>query len=201
MLPALDAQSTEGPALKTSSGIGWLDDAFRVEYNVIATTTGLWPSFAFFEDEQPNAFASPIDIFQSSSHGAVLFGINLIRETRRKAGDTSLVGIMAHEWGHICQFQKGIIGVGGKGPELHADFLAGWYLGCKYRNGKFDLQPQAFAQSLFELGDFNFNDRSHHGMPYERVDAMVRGFNFALYNPIAGIDQAFIAGRNAVGFW
>jgi predicted metalloprotease len=112
--------------------------------------------------------------------GTVLFGLRLLGgEIQTHAlGGNSVIAIMAHEWGHILQFSNGVSG-GGKGPELSADCMAGWWLGLKATKGVAHLDVNSVARTLFEKGDYNFNSRLHHGTPQERVNALAYGFALA----------------------
>ena len=60
--------------------------------------------------------------------------------------------------------------------ELHADLIAGYYLG-KRRWSKTNLA--VFGQSLFSKGDYDFNSPDHHGTPKQRLEAMLEGYRLA----------------------
>ena len=60
--------------------------------------------------------------------------------------------------------------------ELHADFLLGYYLGVRKRQEP-SVRLWASGQSLFEIGDYKFNDPRHHGTPRERIAAAETGFD------------------------
>jgi hypothetical protein len=77
------------------------------------------------------------------------------------------------------QYKRGMSPDGPWQMEPHADFLAGWAIG---RNGAEvrDLEKEAYlkelenpVQAFFDLGDYAFNDPTHHGEPKFRA-AMVR---------------------------
>ena len=111
--------------------------------------------------------------------------------------------ITAHEFGHILQFKTGMSVDGPWQMEPHADFLGGWYVGNYVKtegamNSRGNLDDQtlvAFSQTMFSLGDTEFNNKAHHGEPAFRA-AMVR----AGYDA-AGLDAkaAFEKGRAIVG--
>jgi hypothetical protein len=49
---------------------------------------------------------------------------------------------------------------------------------------------------LFDLlGDYEFNDESHHGTPEERVEALEAGFNDYRNGNVGGIAQASEVGK------
>lgn len=95
--------------------------------------------------------------------------------------------IMAHELGHILQYE---FGYGPHTPspkqkELHADFMAGFYLKMiKYRdqlawrsdNDVINKLPDAI-DLIHSTGDFDINSDDHHGTPTERVRAFNYGFS------------------------
>lgn len=154
--PTLDA--------KLSSESKNLDEIFSVEVEL----------YSYDDKDSHNAYASPVcDILNCD--GSIRLGKSLLLDEIVVAnGYVSVIGIMAHEYAHIVQFQQKS-NLAGKFAELQADFLAGWYLG-KTKNISFnDLKP--FANSLYYKGDFNFWSTQHHGTPEERANAMIMGFN------------------------
>jgi hypothetical protein len=106
-------------------------------------------------------------------------------------GGYAVAGIMAHEFAHILQFDKESE-LSGKARELHADFMAGYYLGKKSYFAPTNVR--AFAVSLFEKGDYAFRSPSHHGTPQERVNAMVAGVQSANLD----LDDAYETGERFV---
>lgn len=83
-----------------------------------------------------------------------------------------MVGVLAHEFAHVLQYVRGN-NLPTKLKELHADFLAGYYLG---RKRLMSGAVERFARALFEMGDFEFWNPNHHGTPQERVQAMSAGY-------------------------
>lgn len=144
------------------------------------------PGFRIIDDiGGPNAFAIDRTVIRGT-RGTALFGINLItQELGPKAGGYAVAGIAAHECAHIFQYFSAFgprLTRGqttAKAMELHADFLAGFYMGRKRGS---DVNIEVFARSLYEKGDLNFNDPGHHGTPDERVTAMERGYSLARQN-------------------
>jgi predicted metalloprotease len=143
------------------------------------------PGFKFIEDPSPNAFALPISIVPDTQ-GTVYIGLNLINGEFNNSpfGGVAVAGICAHECGHIFQYKTGYErSLAGPTPqlvELHADFLAGYYLGRSRAHSKEHVQ--IFAQSLFSRGDYNFNSQQHHGTPDQRVRAMSEGYDTGASN-------------------
>ncbi len=176
----LSAFAHGGVPLLRTCGDPRLDATFSQEALLLARSSGLQPGFSFFQESSSgNAFATPERLL-GSGDGTVIFGVTLIREqiATRLWWGAALAGIMAHEWGHIAQFQDGSFSPG-KSSELHADYLAGWYMGFKEVSGIARVEISGLGKSLFSKGDYNFNSRDHHGTPDQRVAAMTRGYRLA----------------------
>jgi hypothetical protein len=189
--------------LLRSSGHHGVDQATYVERKFLSGHIGNYhPSFAFLEDSQSkNAMALSRDVTgQGSSHGAVLIGVNLIRDLLNRPGARtqfsnawSVAAVMAHEWAHISQFGNGVRTQDGRvvGMELMADSISGWYLAKKLqllgralgpvyvqRSGASD--QNAAARAVYSLGDTNFTSRNHHGTHRQRLQAFVAGHNMGM---------------------
>jgi hypothetical protein len=185
-----------GPRLIASSGDRYLDQGMMIECRKLASLFGVAPGFALFDDSQgANAFATPETIVPNGRGGSVLFGYNLLRNEYKKYRESAIIGVMAHEWGHIFQYANGLQGKQGRPMELHADFLAGWYMAAKMNR---QADPRAVFASLYEKGDYNFNSPQHHGMPEERIQAGVAGYE-AYQRGAASARQAFQIGARWVG--
>ena len=113
------------------------------------------------------------------------------------------VFIVAHEFGHILQYKKGMQAGGAWQMEPHADYLAGWFLASRKKgplpNSPFpglsaSIASKGFERAIaaaFELGDTLFDDPRHHGTPELRATMVVAGYQTS-HLPI---DQAFDTGR------
>ena len=143
--------------LVDSCGVTLIDQTFPVERQILVQLFGVDPSFAFFDDRDgPNAFATTEQIAGPSAHGSVCFGTTLLRsELNRTWWGAAVAGIAAHEWAHIKQ--------------------AGWYLRRKNMAGT-PVVLDGLGESLFNKGDFDFNNPDWHGTPQQRVEAMIAGF-------------------------
>lgn len=113
----------------------------------------------------------------SSPQGFILFGINLTIGTILDTGsELPLAGALAHEWAHQVQFEFGWSDDGEptvRSTELEADAFSGYYMGlAKSWSGE---EIDTYFQTLFDLGDYQFNDPMHHGTPEERVAAGALG--------------------------
>ena len=174
--------------LHSSSGNSNVDHAMIAEIKNIIKFFPIKSGFKFIDDPSPNAFAVPTSVLPGTE-GTVYIGLNLIngefnRPEYAGFGGVAVAGICAHECGHILQFGTGFMqslaGSTAQLVELHADFLAGYYLGRSRAHSKEHVQ--IFAQSLFSKGDYNFNNQAHHGTPQQRVQAMDRGYDVGASN-------------------
>jgi hypothetical protein len=103
------------------------------------------PGLGFYDDtDAPNALALPQALVQGAPDGTILMGIKLyLQDIERYYGRIFEAGrinpyflkqalncniIMAHEFGHILQYKAGMNPEGPWQMELHADYLAGWWL-------------------------------------------------------------------------
>ncbi|MEZ5844211.1 MAG: hypothetical protein R3D27_10850 [Hyphomicrobiaceae bacterium] len=130
-----------------------------------------------------NAFATPEHTDISGTWGTIGFGTTLFRRELEhydvKGG--TIVAIIAHEFGHIWAMRAGIIDKINEGQptvkrtELHADFLAGYFLGTRKRAAP-NISLQAAGDLFHRIGDHNTDSRDHHGTPDERVAAAEEGF-------------------------
>src|SRR5262245_20009182 len=154
----------------------------------IGAVLDVLPGFAFYDDgESPAAKAvrkSPV----AKAHGAVLFGLRLLRRTRVELEhpEVAVTAVCAHEFGHILQYRydihktliEGQAQPTVKRVELHADFVAGYFAGIR-KLEKPDFPAAIFPVKLRSMGDNDFNDPQHHGTPDERAAAAVQGFKVA----------------------
>jgi hypothetical protein len=150
------------------------------------------PRMFYLVDTPPNAYATPEVANALGPDGTVLLGQNLLVQqlTQNPTGAT-VVAIMAHEFGHLVQFRNGFREPGRR-AELHADFMAGWYLNLRGRFALVSLMPT--LRVFYQIGDFQFNSPQHHGTPDERLAAAQAGFN----SRAANISQAYAAGLQAI---
>ena len=169
-----------GQVFKTTGNM-LLDQKMNEEKLFLTMHFGVNPSMFTFDDHGvPNAFATPQnDPFCMLCGGSIFLGQALLVDElwSMDKGPLAVAGIMAHEYAHILQLKKGS-NLQGKYRELHADFLAGHYMGSRTLFPS-AVAVRAFANSLYQKGDFAFWDPSHHGTPEERVRAMVNGYNVA----------------------
>lgn len=150
---------------------------------------GVQPAAGFLDDTgSPNAFATPQAMFTNGPHGTILFGLQLTgMELQRDNGvGMSLPAIMAHEFAHIRQFHDGrLTEYETSIRELHADFLAGWYMQKRRMLMPTDITPA--LRAFFERGDYEFNSEQHHGTPEQRLAAVSAGVS----SGASSIEEAF----------
>lgn len=171
--------------LSNETGIPLLDAGITNELQYLKNFFTVRPGFFMLhEGEHGNAFATSETLGgHAFPHGTVVFGLTLIQEEYKAAGpmgrfDHAMAAIMAHEWGHILQFRKLKSQPPGKAMELQADALAGWYMGVRSvqlsaYGSMVDIQTA--MKSMFNKGDYAFNDPKHHGTPHERLKMFQMG--------------------------
>lgn len=149
----------------------------------MAQMFGVGPGFGLYDDvEGENALAYRQTFLPSTRHTVVLGQRLLVRQTTNyQDGGLSVIAILAHEFGHILQYERvheealAQADGGVRLFELHADYLAGMYLGFRKRRDQ-RLPTWSSGRTFELLGDTAFGDRDHHGTPEERVRAIEAGF-------------------------
>lgn len=161
-----------------SSGNQSQDAAFLTEFNAQGNFWAIpGVSFAFLNDcNSPNALANPND-------KSILFGIGMAADLLNKFGSNiPLWQVMAHEWGHQVQFALGDnwLNAATVAPkELEADMFSGFYIQNTKQGQVTQSDINASLNAAFMLGDWNFNERNHHGTPNQRVAAVLAGSRVA----------------------
>ncbi len=191
------------PQIMPSSGDQRLDTAFG---HMLADLAGKFderPGFGFFDDTgAPNAYATN-QTYMPNTRGTVLMGQTFMNSFLRQSqfGDILVMAVCAHEFGHIKQYfhENGrgydrLMGMHStvKYVELHADFLAGFYVGMR-ANGYSEEQLVTLGRGWEASGDTAFHDPGHHGTHAERIAAIETGYRMAI-NARPGITDAFAAG-------
>ncbi len=158
-----------------------LNHAIGVTLTRLSKLFEVHPEFGFYDDEDsPNAFATETSV-TPNTNGTVAFGYNLLqRQITEHPDGVSIMGILAHEFGHVVQYQRSLRDELMEGKhtvrlvELHADFLAGFYAG--HRRLEYDMDTNGLGDAFLAIGDFNSKDTQHHGTPKERLSALTEGF-------------------------
>jgi len=187
------AQATSAPGCglpSWTSGNASLDTAFINEFNAQGNFWGIpGVSFAFLNDcNAPNALANPQD-------RSILFGTTMAAKLLRDFGSTiPLWQVMAHEWGHQIQYALGDSWLNAPTvapKELEADMFSGFYLLI----GKSTSDLSSTIANAFALGDWEFNNPSHHGTPAQRGAAVLAGERVALEYVSGAIPRTYPAIR------
>lgn len=152
----------------------------------LARTFSVRPSFAYADDlGSMNAVASPVSLVRGTQ-GAVAFGIRMLRHLRSlgEGGDMAVLGVCAHEFGHVRQYSSDDFWSlrsahpTAKLVELHADYLAGYFL-ARFKRERPHVRLRAYGEFLFQSGTFDYWSPEFHGTPQERVRAAEEGFRQA----------------------
>jgi len=173
-----------------STGNAALDAAFMNEFNAQGNFWGLpGVSFAFLNDcNSPNALANPQD-------RSILFGTTMAAKLLRDFGNTiPLWQVLAHEWGHQIQFSLGESWLSAPTvapKELEADMFSGFYL----QIAKNTSNLSSSIANAFALGDWEFNNPSHHGTPIQRGAASLAGGRVAIEYVSGSIPRTYPAIR------
>ncbi|MBY3216685.1 hypothetical protein HFO21_20375 [Rhizobium laguerreae] len=188
------------------SGNGDLDKFLGRALVRAASELGINPAFGFYDDSDgPNAKASPeVDGNVPGTWGTVVFGRTLFKGelSNYDPSGMTILAIIAHEFGHIIQFKRGLREVlleqqsTVKRLELHADVLAGYYLGRRKAQTP-SLSFLSAGEVFHRIGDTNFNSPGHHGTPDERANASQIGFTQGL-NEASDLEQVIQIGINHV---
>jgi hypothetical protein len=145
--------------------------------------------YAYDDGNSPNAFAI------SDPYSIIIGKTLMLDEFVNTENSNSIIAIMAHEFGHIIQYKyqlKKYNGWIGKWPELHADFMAGWYIGKKQYIAQQDLEK--IINSFWDKGDDNYFSKDHHGTPEERSFAFIEGYLNTSFN----VKEAYLFGTNFI---
>jgi predicted metalloprotease len=98
----------------------------------------------------------------------------------RAAGDFAVAYVIAHEYGHNVQQERGILAGHMRvlPTELNADCLAGTWAHWRYGQGGLDPSDvQEALDAALAVGDFDLLNPQHHGTPQERHDALLTGLD------------------------
>lgn len=176
--------------LSKTTGNYNLDNWFNIQKNAIESVFNVEADLYIYNDySSPNAYASN----SSRADGKIAFGINMLTQYlwRMDKGKAAVAAVLAHEYGHVLQLAYNSK-LNWKYRELHADFLAGYYLRTKAYVTYQDLNN--FAKVFFDLGDDNFWSEGHHGTNTERLNAFKAGYNCNCSNA----REAYETGENYV---
>jgi len=199
------ASSDQSIEILDSSGDAATDHFLGVALRRLALTFDVRPGFGFYDDRRaPNAFATARSVFPDSN-GTILMGQFLFSHFIRESNDDgmTIIAICAHEFGHIYQLAKDYydplkaLDVTDRPIELHADFLAGYFLAQRKKNHS-DLELRQIGEAFYKMGDTDFNSPKHHGTSDERIAAIEAGYQFGRGSSV-DIEAAAKAGFETIG--
>lgn len=113
----------------------------------------------------------------------LVLGIDFFDEIANPPGNINrAIAVLAHETAHAFQHHHGLLDMlvetnphRVKCIELHADFLAGAYMG--WRAKRYDIDESNITSFFYNLGDTMTSSDGHHGLGAERYLAFSRGFS------------------------
>jgi hypothetical protein len=178
-----------------SSGNPQLDYAHAQVLEHISSVFRVRPGALFLDDSSgPNAFATPEVLVRGMNDGTVIFGVTLISNQLMEDGGLghAMPAIMAHEFGHIVQFKSNTHSPGAA-MELHADYLAGWYMSKLVSISMVDARQA--MRALYSVGDYDFNSPQHHGTPEQRLESLMAG----MQDRAGSLNRAFDNGMKLLG--
>ncbi len=176
-LPLQRGSNSNAQIFKTT-GVAKFDEYLNTEKKYLESIFAVKVKMRILDDSgSPNAYATKESDNPLSFDGSVYLGVNLIaNEIKTENGLASVNGIMAHEFAHILQ-EKLKCTLEGARRELHADFLAGYYMG---RRGTYtSAEISAFGLSIYSKGDADIWSEAHHGTPEQRLSALLAGYRTA----------------------
>jgi hypothetical protein len=177
-----------------TTGDSALDRDLDRALGVVADLFEVNPAFGFYDPSRfpsgaernvMNAFATQENTEIAGTGGTVGFGWDLFSREFYNYDNTgmTIIAIMAHEFAHILQGNRGYLQRIRNGyplrSEINADFLAGYFLGVRKRRIP-SLRFQKAGDLFIRLGRSMEGDPTRtHGNSQERLDAAETGFRVA----------------------
>lgn len=167
--------------LLRSSGYSELDKIVQEEIYKLQIFFGVKIDFFFLKELYNGKNAMFTSSCNYNCNGTILLGVNLLydRVLNRNHGIECVKAVLAHEFGHCIQKLQ-YWNEPGKRPELHADYMAGFYMGSNYNHS--DSEVNALFNEFFSIGDYAYWSPDYHGSPDERRCAFLEGYYFAKEN-------------------
>jgi hypothetical protein len=179
-----------GTKTVSDTGLPEMDQRLKSESNFLKSLFKVEPQLLLLADGAArDAFA--VD----AAPGSVALRAGWLKERWDSDHRAATVAVaLAHQWAHVLQAQRGC-----KLPEmareLHADLLAGWYLGrrnfASLKSGP--VLDAAFAASLFADPAEFLNERFEHGASDARVRALCEGFRLFRMEKLS-LDKVYAKG-------
>jgi hypothetical protein len=181
-------------AIYPSSGNREIDQLVSKEAMSFGKTINVVCNIFYVDDGSSyNAFASQNVTDNMVQDGSVYLGEHLLRDKLWKltSAKLAIIAVLAHEYAHVWQYKAGY-GLSGRQQELHADFLAGYYLGKKGYVSLSELKN--FADTLYySIVSMGFFDTESHGSVEERGAAMIGGFKMRHENIGAAYSKGLLS--------
>lgn len=131
---------------------------------------------AFCMDEEE--YGAYYDIGQNT----LVVGVQFFLDVANPPGNINrAIAVIAHEAAHAFQTKHGLLDMlvdtnphRVKCIELHADFIAGGYMGWRARH--YDIDVSNMTEMFYDLGDELTQHQGHHGLGAERFLSFRQGF-------------------------
>lgn len=187
---------SNGMIIENSTGNDELDNLLLVQKNELESFFGVNINLFYGTElaQSGNAFFSPL-CSSFNCNGQIVLGKYLMGELSNKSDSyTRLVSVFAHEFAHAVQHKFGWSG-NSKWRELHADYLAGYYIAMIKTVSESEVIST--FNEFSSLGNFDFNNPDFHGTPEERGCAFLEGFKYA-YTGNTNVYSAYNSGKKYV---
>lgn len=186
--------------LLDTSGDKNLDRILAAEMIEQSRFFGMQPGFKLYSGGVENAVATT-RVEVPGTRGTIRYHLGMMQGQLKGSqwGGAVVAGIIAHEFTHIFQFyteyaaRLEALHKTVKFQELHADYISAFYMAKKYVAEKVKLDE--YFDAFYELGDYQFNDKDHHGTKEERYFAVKSGHNLSLMNKDQNIQFAAAQGE------
>lgn len=181
--------STADPCdgLINTSGDEQFDQELRRGRDQIESEFEVRPRFYYYSGGNAWASSKRCD---KGSDGTVRFGLELLREVQMiRHSMAAALAICAHEYAHIYQFghielyRRLQNNLPSFCRELHADFMAGYFLRL-YRNVNPSINEEVVRQQFESMGGSmsDYIPEDFHGTKQQRCKAVVAGYVYAEQN-------------------
>jgi hypothetical protein len=178
---------------RTDPIIGWsgrgkdFDEALGEVLVMLSQTFRVNPGFGFYDDSgSMNALATQVSRVEGT-RDLVVFGRTMLNHllSLPRDGESAVVAVCAHEFGHIYQYAsvyynrlQNTLPRHCPCVELHADFLAGYFL-YQFERERPVIGLQGVGDAWETMGSSDFNRSSSHGTSRQRIAAIEGGYSFA----------------------
>ncbi|MFY9621490.1 MAG: hypothetical protein WAM70_08695 [Pyrinomonadaceae bacterium] len=134
--------------------------------------------------------------------GSIFISLGLLQDEFTQANGSwmAVPAILSHEAAHAMQHANNFPYKNGVRKELHADFMAGWYIAHRCRCGT--QNPKIAFDSFYRKGtSLGFFDPDHHGTNEDRVAMMLAGFYYNYQTNDGSAKAAYDHALRIVSSW